>query len=229
MQKSDWFPHDADASTDPKMLSLLSIRGMTGYGMFWSIVEILRLEKDYKLELEPYVFNATAMRLLTTPEQAQSFIEECINQHKLFVSDGKCFWSNSMIDRMSTYDKVCKTNSKNASKGWKKRKKDATAMRPQCDRVPIQGNSIHSNSNKDHRTLALEAFEEMSIQIGKPLNNTSRQLIMKSLFDISKDPTEQAKIIEQSVANRWTSFQPLRIVESQKQKPKYWKKPHNAM
>jgi hypothetical protein len=160
MQKSDWFPHDADAATDPKVLSLLRLRGMTGYGMFWSVVEILRLEKDYKLALKPYVFNATAMRLCTTPEQAQLFVEECIKQHELFESDGKYFWSNSLINRMLVYDKICKINSENASKGWEKRKKYATAMRPQCDRVPIQGSSYQGNLKQKEKPLSSFSLEK---------------------------------------------------------------------
>ena len=43
-----YFPHDSNATEDPKMMLLIDELGMEGYGIFWMLLEALRNQKDYK-------------------------------------------------------------------------------------------------------------------------------------------------------------------------------------
>lgn len=47
-QGLDYFPHDTDAHADDKMQALISLHGMAGCGMYWTLVEkIYRTEDGY--------------------------------------------------------------------------------------------------------------------------------------------------------------------------------------
>lgn len=41
-----YFPHDTNASQDPKMMKLLSRSGLAGFGAFWALTEILHQQKN---------------------------------------------------------------------------------------------------------------------------------------------------------------------------------------
>ena len=49
--KDIYFPHDCNATEDPKCVLLISQLGMEGYGIFWALVEKLRAQKDLRLPL----------------------------------------------------------------------------------------------------------------------------------------------------------------------------------
>ena len=49
MSKRDtfYFPHEYNAKDDPKCERLIWEVGMEGYGMFWTLLEVLRAQPDY--------------------------------------------------------------------------------------------------------------------------------------------------------------------------------------
>jgi hypothetical protein len=94
-----YFPHDYNASQDPKIMMLLTSCGLSGVGMFWILIEILHQQPDGKLAYEAYKqyieFYATfdsdrGEHLLNTIEQ------ELINTKLLSQKDGFVF-SNRVL------------------------------------------------------------------------------------------------------------------------------------
>jgi hypothetical protein len=94
IKESFYFPHDYDATADPKMQALLGKYGGLGYGVFWRTIEMLHSNSDHKLPLKPYIYSAIAKQMLTGDEQMLEIISYCIDFCELFTSDGECFWSN---------------------------------------------------------------------------------------------------------------------------------------
>jgi len=93
-----YFSHDANARRDLRINELLIIYGYEGYGWYWALVEMMREQADYKLGINgKYSIQIYADELKTTPEKATKFIQDCINEFKLFVSDDEQFWSESLL------------------------------------------------------------------------------------------------------------------------------------
>jgi uncharacterized phage protein (TIGR02220 family) len=118
-----YFSHDANARHDPKILALRSEFGIEGYGIYWVVVEMLREQDEFKLPLKEYIFNAIAMQVQSNAyakEHAKQFVEFCINECDLFVSDGSHFWSNSLLKRMDKKDALSKKRSEAAKARWDK-------------------------------------------------------------------------------------------------------------
>src|SRR5688572_10126760 len=93
-----YFSHDSNARHDPKIVKMLT-KYPYGYQWYFMIIEILREQSDYKYKMDAYYGNAIARELHTDCKTVESFVQDCIAEFKLFLSDGKSFWSGSLLKR----------------------------------------------------------------------------------------------------------------------------------
>lgn len=100
-----YFSHDSNARNDPKILAMRSKYGYEGYGWFWALVEMMREQNNLKLPMQPQcMWNAYALQLQCDVDAVHKFVEDCINEFKLFTADGEFFWSESLLKRMKQKD-----------------------------------------------------------------------------------------------------------------------------
>ena len=129
MNNSFYFSHDYNCRTDEKIKKLLMKYGMTGYGIFWSIVEDLynnanALQLDYE-------------RIAYELRCDESIVKNIINDFNLFVIEGNYFKSLSVEIRMEKRMEISATASKAANIRWEKYRSNTNAMQ------------THSESNAD--------------------------------------------------------------------------------
>jgi hypothetical protein len=130
-----YFPHDANARRDKKILLMLSKYKM-GYQWYFMTVEVLREEKEYKYPLD--MLPALAQELYVDIDTMKQFIKDCIKVFRLFDSDKKYFWSESLNSRMQPMEERRNQNRENVAKRWKKQtkegiKEDTTVIQPYND------------------------------------------------------------------------------------------------
>lgn len=119
MKDAYYFSHDSNARNDPKICMMRVDYGCEGYGWYWIIIEMLRDESEYKMRLQ-YARKAVAMQLQCTPEAAEKFLKNCMEEYELFESDGEHFWSNSLIRRMGKKDEKSERARQAALSRWEK-------------------------------------------------------------------------------------------------------------
>lgn len=132
-----YFSHDSNALTDTKILNMRADYGLEGYGLYWAIIEMLRNEEDYKLELSKNTYRAIKT-LTNTKIDIEKFIKDCIEDYKLFNEKDEKFYSNSLLRRMEEKDKKSTIAREKAQKRWNS---NAEAMQQQCS----------SNANKEKK------------------------------------------------------------------------------
>lgn len=164
MKDAFYFSHDCNARHDPKILALRSVYGMEGYGRYWILIEMLREQSDYRIMLTKYVWNALAMQMQCSASEAEEFVQNCINEFRLFQSDGKAFWSESLFRRMSKKDAKTDQARNAANARWNKGKQDSNnaetcevntkAMQTQCG----------SNAIKEKKEKKEEESKEKNIR-----------------------------------------------------------------
>jgi DnaD/phage-associated family protein len=117
-----YFSHDSNARHDPKITFMRSVYGAEGYGWFWILVEMMREADGYRLDMQSkYAWNAYAQQMgCSCIEDAKKFIMDCIEEFGLFESDGKYFWSNSLLKRMQKRQEVAEKRRKAAEARWGK-------------------------------------------------------------------------------------------------------------
>jgi hypothetical protein len=164
-----YFSHDSNARQDPKILGMRSIYGSEGYGWYWIIIEMLREQHDYKVKINKYVWNAIAMQLQCTPEKAKSFVEDCINEFELLVTDAEYFWSKSLLIRMIAKDEKSENAKKAAEARWSKDQSHKASKQSQTKRNAVAMHShSKSNANKEEESKEEESKEE---EISNPTEN----------------------------------------------------------
>lgn len=91
--------------------------------MFWIIIEILRTTESYKLPLEKNTYRSIKIQS-NTSINIEEFISDCINEYKetedgngLFNTDGKYFWSESLLKRMTKMEEVSAKRKKAGQRG----------------------------------------------------------------------------------------------------------------
>lgn len=192
-----YFSHDSNALTDTKILNMRADYGLEGYGLYWAIIEMLRNEEDYKLETNKNTYRAIKT-LTNTTIDIEKFINDCIEDYKLFNQNNEKFYSNSLLRRMEEKDKKSAIAREKAQKRWNS---NAVEVQQQCssnankvkenkrNKIKETYNNICKNLPKvqkltDKRKTAIDKFlkeftEEQFEQICK-ITNTTEFLIGKN-------------------------------------------------
>ena len=181
MKETYYFSHDYNARNDPKILAMRSEYGAEGYGWYWMIIEILREQPKYKLENNKYLCITLAMQLQCNNNALHEYVEKCINEYKLFETDGTYFWSNSLLRRMAQRDakqseksekakkaanarwhkgsQHPKTDENNGQNSTQKNASNAPAMHEQCTAMPKEKKG-KENKIKDNIVVKKENKEK---------------------------------------------------------------------
>lgn len=92
-----YFPHDSNATSDPKCAALIHDFGMTGYGFYWLLVEILHQQRGGKLEKFPKLFDGLAQQFMCEKEVVVKLIEALLHEYFLLQADEKYIWSDRVL------------------------------------------------------------------------------------------------------------------------------------
>lgn len=153
IKKTNYFSHDSNARNDSKIISLRMKLGIEGYGIYFMIIERLREEADYTSNKD---YDSLAFDFRTTPDKVKSVIED----FGLFIfTDDDCFYSESLMQRMTIKDEKSKKHSLGGKKAMEKRwnntpdtaqnnKEDITNL-SNSDNIVIT--NLHESDNKESK------------------------------------------------------------------------------
>lgn len=177
-----YFSHDSNARHDPKILALRSVYGMEGYGRFWSLIEFLREQDNFKLKKTKHFYNALAMQLQCDADAAHSFVQDCIHEFELLHEDDDFIWSNSLLKRMDKRNEKSEKAKKAAEARWKKgshskgskqpqSESNADAMQTQSEGNALKEKKVKESKRKESKLKDLKDNEEESQAPEKSLIN----------------------------------------------------------
>lgn len=151
--ESPYFSHDYNARNDRKMVTLRKREGMTGLGVYWSIVEMLYEEGGYLALLE---IENISFELRVKPE----VVRRIVCDYELFRVDGEKFWSESALSRIEIRNSKTTKARESALEGWNRRKGDANAMRSHSD-----GNAIKERKGKDNKEKDSKGQDTVAVSV----------------------------------------------------------------
>ena len=120
--KKTYFNHDSNARNDYRIIKLRSKLGYEGYGIFWSLLEMLFIEEN-KICIEDY--DALAFGLQCDANKLKQVIED----FDLFVIEDNCFYSKRLNNHIEEINNKSIKAKENANKRWN----NANAMQTQSD------------------------------------------------------------------------------------------------
>jgi len=168
--KSNYFPHDYNARSNPKLLKLQMVMGALGLAIFWCVIEMLWENAGFL----PCMFDAIAYDLRwANAGEVQRVIEE----FGLFESDGKRFWSPSVLSRMEVRQSISERNAKNGKEGGiqsgKSRRGNATAW---SDGSISEAAASETGSTDEARASDNESEQEAHASKGRSNNRNNIEL-----------------------------------------------------
>lgn len=179
-----YFSHDANARNDIKILAMRCAYGSEGYGLFWMLVEMMREQADYKLDIRSkYAFNAFAMQTQYDVEKLKAFISDCIGEFGLFESDGDYLWSTSLLRRMEIREEKSEKARQSIKKRWSKNNvirneyeritnvsneeydRNTNVIRPEYERNTIKGKERKGNRKESITTDIASLIQKYEIEV----------------------------------------------------------------
>lgn len=164
--KSLYFSHDFDSRTDIKIRNLIRAHGMTGYGIYWALVEDLyRNANAMRTHYDLYAFE---MRV------DEGVIRSVINDFDLFNIDGDTFSSDSVERRINDINERSNKAATSAKHRWNKEdsERNANAMQTHSD----SNANKNKNKNKIIHTHTIGDAERLEIFQSIQKNNPELNL-----------------------------------------------------
>lgn len=165
-----YFPHDYNAKDDPKCERLLYEMGQEGYGIFWTLIEVLRAQPDYTYPI------ANLPIIARKYNADEDKMRKVIYGYELFVViDDKIFYSNSLNRRMEVIDNRRRRQSVGGKNGNAKRW--ATKELSDTDRLPITYRSDTESLTdriKENKSKVNHKRESKEKSADKPRRTRSR-------------------------------------------------------
>jgi len=98
---ADWFSHDADASSDEKIVYLESVFGHMGYAVYFKFLECMTRSNGFKLQWNDIKKAIYASKFGISVTEMDRFITECCRQEvKAFEVDDGFIFSPGLIKRL---------------------------------------------------------------------------------------------------------------------------------
>lgn len=168
-----YFKHDSNARNDIKLIKVRRKYKMEGYGIYFALLEILREQSDYKLPIADIADIAFDLSISTEK------ITSIINDFGLFNVENGCFYSESFMRRMESYNDLKAKRVAAAIKGGQASVKQRSTKRqpkvkqPSTDGQPLDYTILdytkvdytRVEKTKEYTLGAFEAFWKM---YGKP-------------------------------------------------------------
>lgn len=217
-----WFKHDSDARNDIKLKTLVFRMGKGSKADWWDFVEVLSDQPEARLAkkfLDPVI-----EEIFEDKENWELFLSNC-KELELLCEDDKFIWSNSLCDRLKTYEitkekgRIKKQNQRDNKGGQEKGQKK---MSPENVSISISSSGSTSISDLKNNTeldfpheldseecrQAVAKFVEHRKAIKKPIKTlNSLQTMLKKWASIGEKQLIQA--IETSIENEWQGvFEP---------------------
>lgn len=176
MKEKFYFPHDYEASNDPKLMALLSLHGGIGYGVYWRVVEMLHSEENHKLPLKEYLYIALAEQMKISSEQVQIIIQTCIEKCELYEGDENFFWCQRVDRNILTRSNISKKRS-DAGKKSAENKRVTTSV--QQVSTSVEQNSTNVNKGKESKVKEKKVKEKKDISREIEFHDTYKKLVQK--------------------------------------------------
>lgn len=234
MKMPEYFPHDCNASDDPKVMLMMAQLGLEAYGIYWILIEYLRQQPGYTAPL--ILLDPLSRRYGTSKEK----FETIVTRFGLFECTDTHFFSPSLIRRMQPVDNKKEYMKELALKRWN----DADAMRThsagkaQAMQSKVKKSIVKESIVKKSKEDKVDPFLSFSF-------NNSNELLVKKWAEWNDYRKKQLKkpyhtqrgaskaynhllnlagnnsdvaiaIIDQAIDNEWTGFWPLKTPSSQK-------------
>ena len=191
MKEAYYFSHDTNARNDEKILCLRADYGITGYGAFWVLIEMMF--ENQNTQLSHNHVKGIAYSLNMEVELLTNIINSCI-EYGLFVSDGDNFWSESLRTRKGTYINKREKKVEAGLKSAEARRLKALENSEQTSDFAEQDSNLAQTNGNYAKALLEQNSNTSDVMFEQNLNSVPTEL--------NSEPTKSNKLKESKVKEK---------------------------
>ena len=98
MKRDQYIPHEVSMRNTSEVMNLIEKEGMMGYGIYWALMEYLRVQDDYVGDLRSLSTLKRELRI------RQSRLDKVLHGYGLFVCNGNTFYSPKLNEVMKPFE-----------------------------------------------------------------------------------------------------------------------------
>ena len=98
MKKDQYIPHEVSMRSTTEVMNLIENEGPAGYGIYWALMEYLRVQDDYTGDIQALKPLKRQLKI------RQAKLDKVLYGYGLFVCIGNPFYSPKLNDVMKPYD-----------------------------------------------------------------------------------------------------------------------------
>jgi len=163
-----WFRHDSNARNDVRLVKLRRVAGLEGVGLFWCLIEMLREAKNYELPL-------TAIDDIAYDLRVDESVFGAIFDSELLQKGDTFFYSISLLNRMSEYDKVKEKRRLAGAKGGKAK----------ASKVVASASDIVASAKQDSSKSVAKVKQSLANRV--ELNRVEESRVDSNIIDNTKN------------------------------------------
>jgi hypothetical protein len=209
--KISYFPHDTNASNDPKLVSLRINFGWKGIGMYWAIIEALHKEINGELPsnlvsdmIYDFYCQEEIREMAHVKEESKEF-EQFLYTNVLLMSHERITTSKRVKENIEQIKLKSDKARESVMKRWEKasnikeKNKDTNVIRGLYERNTIKEKKIKENKIKNIYIAADAAVVETLPETNKTITeiiNVFRQITPTLSFNNKSERTYTKKLID---------------------------------
>ena len=98
MKRDQYIPHEVSMRSTSEVMNLIEKEGMAGYGIYWALMEYLRVQDDYVGDIRSLSTLKRELRI------RQSRLDKVLHGYGLFVCNGNTFHSPKLNEVMKPFE-----------------------------------------------------------------------------------------------------------------------------
>ena len=98
MKKDQYIPHEVSMRNTSEVMNLIEKEGMAGYGIYWALMEYLRVQDNYIGDLQALASLKRQLKI------RQPKLDKVLNGYGLFICVGNTFYSPKLNEVMKPFE-----------------------------------------------------------------------------------------------------------------------------
>ena len=98
MKKDQYIPHEVSMRNTTEVMNLIEKEGMAGYGIYWALMEYLRVQDNYIGDLQALAPLKRQLKI------RQPKLDKVLNGYGLFICNGNTFYSPKLNEVMKPFE-----------------------------------------------------------------------------------------------------------------------------
>ena len=194
MKKDQYIPHEVCSRSNSQVINLIETEGMAGYGIYWALLEYLRVQDNYIGEIKALASLRRQLKI------RKAKLDKVLNGFGLFVCNADTFYSPKLNELMKPFEEK-----RARIDAFKRKKEKSNSLEisdnssPTCDIISFEGKGKGEGKGEG------KGKEETS----SPISSSSAEAVAEAA-PVSSIPTWERYVDDLQQDEQWKELMAMR-------------------